>query len=73
MLRDGVTVGEAYRLGYTAGREEGRRLFAPAGRPGLPPEVWKDVLKLVHPDRWQGSPLEETARRVTAWVLEHRL
>jgi len=37
------------------------------------PGIWKALVVLVHPDRWQGTPaLLPIAHEAMVWLLEHR-
>jgi|OM-RGC.v1.023493577 hypothetical protein len=38
----------------------------------IPPDLWKDLLVLVHPDHHHGGPLEEKANEATKWLLSRR-
>jgi hypothetical protein len=55
-----------YRDGYRAGYAAGRTYVV------LDPEVWRSMLKLCHPDHYQGSLLCATATEVTKWLIAHR-
>jgi|SRR5215471_15570752 len=40
---------------------------------GIPPNMWKTLLRLVHPDRWQDHPSTLVqAEQATKWLLAHR-
>jgi hypothetical protein len=68
--RGGDAPGDPYRRGYDAGYRDG---MANGQRQGsLPPAVWRGLLRVAHPDRYQGSPLEGIAHDVTIWLLANR-
>jgi len=48
-----------------------RELFARFDRMGgtIPPDVWRRLVQLAHPDKHDGSEAAETATR---WLLENR-
>jgi hypothetical protein len=55
-----------YRDGYAAGYEAGRM------QSSIPPELWRSMVKLSHPDYYQNSPLLCAANTVTKWLIAHR-
>jgi hypothetical protein len=56
---------------YDAGFADGLRA-APRQTP-MSARVWKAMLVLVHPDRWQGTPsLEGLAHEAMVWLNQHR-
>ena len=59
-----------YEMGYTDGFRVGYR--AGQAEPRFPPELWRHLLVLVHPDYYEGSPLHPMAAEVTRWLLMHR-
>ena len=59
-----------YEMGYTDGFRVGYR--AGQAEPRLPPELWRHMLVLVHPDHHEESPLHPMAAEVTRWLLMHR-
>jgi hypothetical protein len=39
----------------------------------IPLGIWRGLLRLAHPDKWQGEPeLVSLSTEVTRWLLEHR-
>jgi hypothetical protein len=57
---------EGYRAGYAAGVEAGRM------QTSIPPELWRQLINLAHPDRYDGTPLVCAANTCTVWLLQHR-
>jgi hypothetical protein len=55
-----------WREGYTAGYAAGQM------RAAIPPELWRPLVTLIHPDRYQGTALVCAANTCLRWVLEHR-
>jgi hypothetical protein len=55
-----------YRDGYAAGYEAGRRQAT------IPEELFRPLVSLIHPDRYQGTALVCAANTCLRWVLEHR-
>jgi hypothetical protein len=42
-------------------------------RTTIPPAIWKALVQLCHPDRWEGSAgLQALAHEASVWLLEHR-
>jgi hypothetical protein len=58
--RDGFSAG--YRCGVAESRQE----------PGIPPELWRPLIALTHPDHWQSTGLACAANTCVRWLLEHR-
>jgi hypothetical protein len=57
---------DGYRVGHAQGMVEGRTQV------GIDPELWKQMLRLSHPDCYQDSPLLCAANTVTKWLIAHR-
>jgi hypothetical protein len=56
---------------YDRGFWDGNR--AQPERLDIPPAIWKGLMRLSHPDKWQDEPgLLTLATDVTRWLLEHR-
>jgi hypothetical protein len=56
---------------YDRGFWDGARVRPPMI--DIPPCLWKGMLLLVHPDKWQCEPgLLTLATEVTRWLLAHR-
>jgi hypothetical protein len=66
----GTTSRTTYEIGYTDGFRAGYR--AGQAEPRLPPELWRHMLVLVHPDHHEGSSQHPMAAEVTRWLLMHR-
>jgi len=57
---------EGFRAGYRCGLTESRQ------EAGIPPELWRQLISLTHPDRYDGTPLVCAANTCTVWLLQHR-
>jgi hypothetical protein len=56
---------------YDRGFWDGTRATPPEVE--IPPQIWKALAVLVHPDRWQETPaLLPIAHEAMVWLLEHR-
>jgi hypothetical protein len=53
---------DGYAAGFAAGRQQA----------GVPSSVFKAAISLVHPDKYQDSPLVCAANTVTRWLIDHR-
>jgi hypothetical protein len=59
-----------FRDGYTAGYQQG--LSEGQTQAHIPPELWRQLISLAHPDRYDGTPLVCAATTCTMWLLQHR-
>ena len=41
-------------------------------RGGIPEPLWSRMVRLCHPDRWQGTILEQDSHEVMVWLNTHR-
>jgi hypothetical protein len=57
---------DGFSAGYTRGLAEGQQ------QDGIPPELFRPLIAMVHPDHWQGSALACAADTCVRWLLEHR-
>ena len=39
---------------------------------GIPAPLWSRMVRLCHPDRWQGTILEQDSNEVMVWLNTHR-
>lgn len=57
---------------YDRGYWDGTRA-QPIDRPTMPPHIWKALVVLVHPDRWQQEPgLLTLSHEAMVWLNTHR-
>jgi hypothetical protein len=57
---------QGYRAGYAAGLAAGRTQAV------IPVELFRPLVSLIHPDRYQGTVLVCAANTCLRWALEHR-
>ena len=68
--RMGRAFGDTWQEGYNTGFRDG---VAQGQQQGLmPPAIWRALLSVAHPDRYQDSPLAKSAHEVTVWLIQHR-
>jgi len=62
--------GDIWQHGYDAGYRDG---VAQGQRQDMMPlTIWRALMTVTHPDRYDGSPLAKTAHEVTVWLIQHR-
>jgi hypothetical protein len=68
--RQSGAYGDAWQKGYHAGFRDGVAQVQQQGF--MPPAIWRALMSVAHPDRYQGSPLAMTAHKATVWLIQHR-
>jgi hypothetical protein len=57
---------DGYHSGYQQGLAEGQTQIS------IPPELWRQLISLTHPDRYDGTALVCAANTCTLWLLQNR-
>jgi hypothetical protein len=57
---------DGFRSGYQQGLSEGQT------QTSIPPDLWRQMISLTHPDRYADTPLVCAANTCVRWLLEHR-
>src|SRR5919108_2473569 len=57
-----------YQRGYELGLAEGRRRVRTVRTATLPLDTWRQLASLVHPDRYDGTPLAAAAHAAMVWL-----